>query len=91
MRAVKSMTLCALAVSGVLSVLFSTCPAQENHLLAAEANPSFADPQSNAGEPSQLPPNALQIARIIGVESDIEKLSSLAKCEGSRRSAWSVS
>jgi len=78
MRVPKSMILCALAVSGLLLVLFTTCPAQESHLVATEANPRFADTQSNEGERSKLPPNALQMARIIGVESDIEKLSSLA-------------
>jgi len=78
MRVPKSMILCALAVSGLLLVLFTTCPAQEGHLVATEANPRFADTQNNEGERSKLPPNALQIARIIGLESDIEKLSSLA-------------
>ena len=78
MRDPKSIILCALAVSGLLLVLFTTCPAQESHLVATEDNPRFADTQSNEGERSKLPPNALQMARIIGVESDIEKLSSLA-------------
>jgi hypothetical protein len=72
------MILCALAISGVLLVLFSTCPAQESQLVATEANPRLADPQSNEGERSKLSSKALQMARIIGVESDIEKLSSLA-------------
>jgi hypothetical protein len=77
MRVPKSMILCALAVSGLLLVPFTTCPAQESQLVASEANPRLADPQSNEGERSKLSPKALQMARIIGVESDIEKLSSL--------------
>ena len=82
MRIPTSMILCALAVSGLLLVLFTTCPAQESHLVAAEANPRFADTRSNEGERCKLPPNALQMARIIGVESDIEKLSCLAAAKG---------
>jgi len=82
MRVPKSMILCTLAVSGLLLVLFTTCPAQESQLVATEANPRLPDPQSNEGERSKLSPNALQMARIIGVESDIEKLSSLAVAKG---------
>jgi hypothetical protein len=59
-------------------VLFTTCPAQEIPPVATEANRRVADAQSNDGERSKLPSNALQMARIIGVESDIEKLSSLS-------------
>jgi hypothetical protein len=72
----KYVILCALAVSALLFAPFTTCPAQESHLVASEANAHFADTQGNQGELSRLPPNALQMARIIGVESDIEKLSS---------------
>ena len=43
MRFPKSMILCALAVSGLLT----TCPAQESHLATAEATPRLADAQSN--------------------------------------------
>ena len=74
MRVAKSMILCALAVSGFLLVLFTTCLAQESPLVATVANPRVADTESNRGEHSKLPPNALQIARIIGVESDIDPL-----------------
>jgi hypothetical protein len=81
MQVPKSM-IGTLAVSGLLLVPFTTCPAEESHLVATEANPHFADTQSNEGERSQLPPNALQMARIIGVESDIEQLSSLAAAHG---------
>jgi hypothetical protein len=82
MRVPKSMILCALAVSGLLSALFTTCPAQESQLIVFEANPHLADPQGNEGGRSKLSPNALQMARIIGVESDIETLSSLAAAKG---------
>src|ERR1019366_3096882 len=37
---------------------------------------------SNEGGRSKLPPNALQMAQIIGAESDIEKLFSLAAAKG---------
>jgi hypothetical protein len=78
MQILKSTTLCALTVSGFLVVLFTTCPAQESPPVATEDNRRVADAPSNEGERSKLPPNALQMARIIGVESDIEKLSSLS-------------
>jgi hypothetical protein len=74
MRVTKSIILCALAVAGLLT----TCPGQENRLIAAEATLRFAEAQSNEGNRSELRPNVLQTARIIGVESAIEKLSSLA-------------
>jgi hypothetical protein len=90
MRVPKSMILCALAVSGLLLVLFITCPAQESHSVASEATPRFADTQSNEGERSKLPPNALQMARIIGVESDIEKLSALAAAKGAGATGLSL-
>jgi hypothetical protein len=80
MRVSRSMILCVLAVSGLLLVVFTPCPAQERHVVATEAIPRFADTPSNEGEHSRLPPNA--VARIIGVESDIEKLSSLASAKG---------
>ncbi len=76
------MILCALAVLGLLFILLPTCLAQESRLVATEANPRFADAQSNEVERSELPPNASQTARIIGVESDIEKLSSLTAPKG---------
>jgi hypothetical protein len=78
MRVSKSLTLSALAVSGLLFVLFSPCPAQESHLVATEASASFAHTQSNEGERSKLSPNVLEMARIIGVDSDVEKLFSLS-------------
>ena len=82
MRVPKSTVLCALAVAGLLFVLFSTCPAQESHLATAEAQPGRSDTQSSGGEGSRLSPNTLQMARIIGVKSDIEKVFSLAAAKG---------
>ena len=82
MRVPKPIILCALAVSGLSFVTLTTCPAQESQLVATEVNPHFADTESYQGERSKLPANALQMARIIGVESDIEKLSSLAAAKG---------
>jgi hypothetical protein len=88
MRVSKSMILCALPVSGLLLVLFTTCLAQETFVAAIganpRANPRFAGTQSNESERSELSPGALRMARIIGVESDIEKLSSLTAAKGSR-------
>ena len=90
MRVPKSIILCALAVSGLLLVLFTTCLAQESHLVATEANPRFADTQRNEGARFKLPPNALQMARIIGVESDFQKLSALAAAKGAGASSLSL-
>ena len=82
MRVPKSMIPYALAVAGLLLVLFAVCPAQESHIVATEASPRVADTQSHEGERSNLSPNALQMARIIGVESDLERLSSLGAAKG---------
>jgi len=90
MRVSKSMVVCALALSGPLLVLATTCPAQESYSVATEASPSLADNQRNEGERSKLPPNALQMARIIGVESDIEKLLSLAAVKGTGATGQSL-
>ena len=78
MRASKSKYFSPVAITGLLMVLFATCLAQEAPLVATEASPSAADTQSNEDGSSKLSPNALQMARIIGVESDLEKLSSLS-------------
>ena len=63
-------------------------PAPESYLVVTEANHRFADTQSNEGEhsnllaPKALADDAVQMARIIGVESDIEKLFSLTATKG---------
>src|ERR1035437_7921000 len=77
MRVPKSTILCALAASGSLLVLFTTCPAQQRHLGSAEANPRIADLGSDESNDFKYDPDILQVARIIGVESDIENLHSL--------------
>jgi hypothetical protein len=73
----KSTILCALAASGPLLILFAACPAQQSHPGVAEANPRIA--ALGTAQPGHLKyaPNTLQVARIIGVESEIEKLCSL--------------
>jgi hypothetical protein len=78
MRVPNSTIRCALAASGFLLVLFATCTAQQGHFGAAEANPRIADLVSDESDHFKYAPNTLQMARIIGVESDIEKLYSLA-------------
>jgi hypothetical protein len=77
MRVPKSIIQGVLTVSALLLLLFTPCPAQELRRVATEAM-ALADQHSNEGERSRLPHNALQLARIIGVESEIEKLSSFA-------------
>jgi hypothetical protein len=78
MRVPKPLIACALAAWALLLAPFTPCLAQENRLVTIETSPCFVATQINEGERSQLPPNALQMARIIGVESDIELLFSLA-------------
>jgi len=74
MRVSKSIITCALAILGFVLVLFFSCEAQETY---PEASPRSTDTDNNGGR-SKLPHNALQLARIIGAESDIDKLFSLA-------------
>ena len=82
MRVHKSVIFRALAIPALLLVLLSTCAAQEGHLATAQVHPRRADTQSNGGGGFTLSPDTLQLARIFGVESDIEKLSSLAAAKG---------
>jgi hypothetical protein len=77
MRVPKPKILCALAASGSFLILFTTCPAQQRHFGSAEANPRIADSVSDESIDFKYDPDTLQVARIIGVESDIEKLHSL--------------
>src|ERR1700687_6219079 len=83
MRAPKSMIHCALAFPWLLLALLTNCAAQARHLVTPEPRPHGAGTQTNEEASSRLPPNSLQTARIIGVESDIEKLSSLTAAKGS--------
>jgi hypothetical protein len=82
MRAPQSVIRCVLALPLLLLALLTTCAAQESHLVTPEARPHGADTQTNEEASSRLPPNSLQTARIIGVESDIEKLFSLTAAKG---------
>jgi hypothetical protein len=75
------MILDVLAASGLLFALFTPCPAQ-CQVVASEAIRRSPDTPSNEGERFKLPPNAWQMARIIGVESDIERLSFLVAAKG---------
>jgi hypothetical protein len=77
MKVLPSVILGVLAASMLLFVLFTPCLAQECQVVASEAIPRSPDTPINERERFKLPPNAWQMARIIGVESDIEKLSFL--------------
>src|ERR1700693_1431205 len=74
MRVRISMILCVLAVLGLLFFLFIPCPAQECQVVNSQAVRPSPDTPSNEGECFKLLPNASQMARIIGIESDVEKL-----------------
>lgn len=89
MRPAKSMTFCALAVWGLLWAPFPLCPAQESQLVAAESGLRSADAQSTGWKGFQLLPDALQTARILGLASDIEKLSSFVAAKETGQTAAS--
>ena len=74
MKVLLSMILGVLAASVFLFVLFTPCRAQECQVVGSEAIRRSPDTPSNEGGRCKLPPNALQMARTIGAESDIEKL-----------------
>ena len=82
MRVPISMILRVLAASVLLFFLFTPCPAQECQIVSSEAIRRSPDMPSNDGERLKLAPNAWQMARIIGVESDIAKLSFLVAAKG---------
>jgi hypothetical protein len=82
MKVLPSRILGVLAASVLLFVLFTPCSAQECQVVASEAIRRSPDTPSSEGERFKLPPNAWQMARIIGVESDIEKLSFLVASRG---------
>jgi len=86
MRIPKSM-ICTLAILVLLWIPLPTSPAQESHLVAAEDNLRSTDAQSSGWKGFQLLPDALQTARIIGVESDIERLSSLCAAKETGQTA----
>ncbi len=82
MRVSQFMILGVLATLVFLFVLFTPCPAQECQVVDSQAVRPSLDTPTNERERFNLPPNAWQMARIIGVESDIEKLSFLVAAKG---------
>jgi len=77
MRAKKCQILCALALSVLLLLLPAGCAAQESTPPTTAVNPGAADLQVHEDRSFKLSPNAWQVARIIGVDSDIARLSEL--------------
>ena len=82
MRVSQFMILGVLATLVFLFVLFTPCPAQECQVVDSQAVRPSLDTPTNERERFNLLPNAWQMARIIGVESDIEKLSFLVAAKG---------
>jgi hypothetical protein len=85
MRGKKCQILCALAISARLLLLAARCAAQESAPLTTAINLGSADLHIQADRSLELSPNALQVARIIRVDSDLTRLSELttAKNPGS--------
>jgi hypothetical protein len=77
MRAKKCRILCALAISALLLLLPAIGAAQESAPPATAINPGSADLHIQEDRSFKLSPNALQVARIIRVDSDIARLSEL--------------
>ena len=77
MRAKKCQILCALAISAFLLLLPARCAAQESTPLTTAIHLGSADLHIQEDRSFKLSPNALQVARIIRVESDIARLSEL--------------
>jgi hypothetical protein len=77
MRAKKCQILCALAVSALLLLLPAKYAAQVSAALSTATNLGSAHLQIQEDRSFKLSPNALQVARIIGVGSDIARLSEL--------------
>ena len=68
---------CALSVAVSLFILPAVCAAQGDRSEATAPNPGSTALLSQDGERSNLSPNALQVAQIIGVEPLIAKLSAV--------------
>ena len=77
MRTEKCQILCALAISALLLLLPTRGAAQESASLTTAINLGSADLQIQEGRSFELSPNALQVARIIRVDSDIARFSEL--------------
>jgi hypothetical protein len=82
MRARKCGILCALVISALLLILPARAAAQESAPPATAINPGAADLDAQADGSFKLSPNALQVARIIGVDSDVARLSELTATQG---------
>jgi len=77
MRGKKCQILCALAISARLLLLPARCAAQESAPLTTAINLGSADLHILEDGSFKLSPDALQVARIIRVDSDIARLSEL--------------
>jgi hypothetical protein len=77
MRGKKCQILCALAISARLLFLPARCAAQESAPLTTAINLGSADLHILEAGSFKLSPDALQVARIIRVDSDIARLSEL--------------
>ena len=81
MRAKKCQISCALAVSALLLLLPARCTAQESAPLTTAINLGSADLHIQEDRSFKLSPNALQVARIIRIDSDIVRLSELTTAQ----------
>lgn len=78
-----------LAAPGLLLVLM-TCAAAQSNLVARDTDSHCGDAHVGEGDRPRIPQNALQIARILGVQCDIERLSSLQAAKGSSAAPGSL-
>jgi hypothetical protein len=81
MRAKKYQVLFAQAISALLLLLLARCAAQERAPLSTAINLAFADLHIQEDRSSRLSPSALQVARIIHVDSDLARLSELTNAK----------
>jgi hypothetical protein len=77
MRGKKYSILSALAISALLLLLPARCAAQESAPLTTAINLGSPDLHHQEDPSFKLSPNALQVARIIRVDTDIARLSEL--------------
>jgi hypothetical protein len=83
MAAEKRFTKGALFLLACFLMLSAVCSAQESGLLTTPVNPDSADVRSPQHGRLKASSNALEVARIIGVDSDIARLSKLTATENS--------
>ena len=84
---ILTMMIHTIAVPGLLLVLM-TCAAAQSNLVAPDTDSHCGDAHVGEGDRPRLPQNALQIARILGVRCDIERLSSLQAAKGPNRNSY---